>query len=114
MSRPPKYGRLCGEHHYLNGDALVVLVHGLRHVDFEWSVGLTFRASAGFHFLVLILEKWSQNEAAFGTIVFDHGELRHNSGCASDDSGSTDQLVQMQLTKRTDVCEGGGGEDKIS
>ena len=67
---------------------------------------MTFRAGSRFDFLVLILEERPEDEAAFGAVVFDHGELRHDAGSARDHAGSANQLVQMQLTQGSDICNG--------
>ena len=77
----------------LNCDPLIVLIHGLRHVDFKGAVGLTLGTSSRFHFFILVLEERPQNKAALGTLVLDHAELRHDAGSARDHPGCTDQLV---------------------
>ena len=77
----------------LNSDPLVILIHRLSHVDFKGAVGLTFGTRSGFDFLVLILKEGTQDEAALGTVILDHTQLRHNTGCTSNHARGTDQLI---------------------
>ena len=69
----------------------------LLHVDLEGPGRLTLGTRARLHFLVLRLEKRPQDKVAFVTVVFDHPELRQDTGAAAHDATGADQLVQVQL-----------------
>lgn len=76
----------------------------LFHIDFKGAKRLTLWTGAGFHLLVLGLEKGSQDEAALAAVVLDHAELRQDPRAARHHSAGPDQLVQVQLPEERQRC----------
>ena len=70
----------------------------LFHVNFKRTSRLTLWTRPRFKFLVLSLEKWTQNESTFHTIVFYHIELGKNTRATSYHTTCSNQLVQMKLS----------------